>query len=497
MATVTVPAEFFRGELRVYSDWREAFARELLQNATDAAPSRIEVSFDSAGDHGRVSVTDDGHGMSRKVLEEVFFALGRTTKEGAGSIGGFGRARIIICFAQTSYTIHTGHLLVEGRGGEYTISEVAEYRRGCRFVIELLDPDSSRVRSAFTSLLHSCSIAVPVTIDGEAAVQRPKPARATRVLRDAQGASWARLYVSDGAGKLLVRVHGLTMFSRWLPGYDDVVLELEPARSREVLSASRDQLHTSFGAQLDTFVADLSGNRRRALRPPDGPLDVRIGGGGFLLSGAAGVSGGASREDSSGTTTVTLTPSGAAAVASAGAGWASAPRAESAGSEGGAGLGFDVFMLADTSDARVRKLARAWDPTGWDHTTGRRRRALLLGWKAAVGHAMDVLLERHEGVGQVMWTVGWTFDAETRAMHRRIGEGHVIALNPAEAGGAARFHPSQRSSRRRLLALALHEVCHVQVDEHNEAFAGLLTELHSHCDELAADRTIRAAIASA
>ena len=75
MAQVSVPAEFFRGELRVYGDWRTALARELLQNAADARPSRIDVRFDQADGHGRVTFTDDGHGMTRTVLEEVTWLL--------------------------------------------------------------------------------------------------------------------------------------------------------------------------------------------------------------------------------------------------------------------------------------------------------------------------------------------------------------------------------------------------------------------------------------
>jgi hypothetical protein len=283
MPTVTVPAEFFRAELRVYSDWREAFARELLQNATDAGATRIAASFEDVDGHGRVRFADDGTGMTRRTLEEVFFALGRTTKDGEDSIGGFGRARIILCFAQAGYTIRTGRLLVRGQGGDYTITEVAEHRRGCEFVIDLIDADSSRVRTAMQSLLARCSLKVPTYIDGQRVWGRSMPDRATRVLRDAQDRPWARVYVDRGGyGQLAVRVHGLMMFRRWMHADDDVVVELIPARSREVLSASRDSLRDEYAEGIDRFVADLIRNRNRALRPPTAPLNLRIDGGGFL-----------------------------------------------------------------------------------------------------------------------------------------------------------------------------------------------------------------------
>jgi hypothetical protein len=109
------------------------------------------------------------------------------------------------------------------------------------------------------------------------------PDRATRVLRDARDRPWARVYVDRGGyGQLAVRVHGLMMFRRWMHADDDVVVELIPARSREVLSASRDSLRDEYAEGIDRFVADLIRNRSRALRPPTAPLNLRINGGGFL-----------------------------------------------------------------------------------------------------------------------------------------------------------------------------------------------------------------------
>jgi hypothetical protein len=512
MGTVTVPAEFFRGELRVYGDWREAFARELLQNATDAAPSRIDITLEDVDGHGRVTFTDDGHGMSRDVLENVFFALGKTTKTGPGDIGGFGRARIIICFAQTRYTLRTGHLLVEGCGGEYSITEVAEYQKGCKFVIDLLDDDCSRIRNAFRNLLEKCTLKIPVRIDGQLASGHHMPARATRIMRDKSQAPWAKAYVTPGWGQLMVRVHGLVMFTKWLSGNDSVILELEPARSREVLSASRDTLHTVYGDQLDHFISDLTRNRKAALRPAAEPLDLRVGGGGFMATDAyttnevevSEQTGGHANESGTergdrGGLRVALQPGNAAAVENAVAAYA---RPRNVGMldlempevpRGAKPVGFDVYLMADANDARVRKLARSWDPSTWDTTTGKRRRALLLAWKAAVGHAMDVLIKQRPSLGRVMWTVGWTFDTDVEAVHRSAGDGHILALNPVTATGTTAYQLSRRASRQKLLAIALHEVAHVVVDGHDEAFAGLLTDLFAAVDMAAADRVIREA----
>lgn len=497
MASVTVPASFFRSELRVYADWREAFARELLQNSLDAGASRIEATFSTVEGHGRVTFTDNGCGMSRQVLEEVFFALGRTTKESSEAIGGFGRARIVICFAQHRYRIRTGHLLVEGQGGEYTVSEVADDQPGCEFVVDLLDPDTERVEQAFMQLLATCDLPARVTLDGHNAPRTRTPTRASKVLRDAAQRPWAKVYVVNGLGEMTMRVHGLTMFSRWLPGSEDVIVELTSSRSREVLSASRDRLHDTFAEQIDRFVADLSFNRRRALAQEDAPLDVRVGGGGFLRTDAATEPhhhiGDTATTRVPGGTPITIHPANTAAVTHMAALPPVAhPDAGNEEPRATAELGFDVYLLADARTTRVRRLARSWDPSFWGPRTGRRRRALLLVWKEAVALALEVLVRSHPEVGSVTWTVGWTFGT-ARAVHRDLGEGHVLALNPVDEDDTTRYRVSRRADRHRLLAVAVHEVAHVAFDGHDETYAQLLTELFGELDVAAADRALRLA----
>ena len=153
--------------------------------------------------------------------------------------------------------------------------------------------------------------------------------------------------------------------------------------------------------------------------------------------------------------------------------------------------------MADARTARVRKLARAWDPSFWDERTGRRRRALLLAWKAAVSTALDLLVARHPELGEVLWTVGWTFDTEVKAVHRSAGKGHVLALNPVDEAGTMRYQISRRADRQRMLAIALHEVAHVGVENHDERFASLLTALFGELDPVEADRCMRDAAALA
>jgi hypothetical protein len=293
------------------------------------------------------------------------------------------------------------------------------------------------------------------------------------------------------------------MFTRWGSGSSDIVVELSPTRSREVLSASRDTLHSEYAEQLDAFVTDLSQNRRKALRPPAAPLDVHVGGGGFIATDATVTKASATPGDEAASgidpagTLVPVTAGNLAAFTnlSQAPAWRSQDlfdNNDEPETPSTPALGFDVFLLAESKDARVRKLARAWDPTYWDETTGRRRRQLLLTWKAACQISVDALVTLRPDLGRVLWTVGWTFDADVLAAHKGHGDGHVLALNPVDASGRSRYRISDRADRRNILASAVHEVTHVVHGDHNEDFASLLTGLFAAVDQTEADRIMRA-----
>jgi signal transduction histidine kinase len=87
MATIKISSEFFENEIRNYSYWEQAFWRELFQNSIDAAANKIDIYYEQVGSHCIVSFKDNGKGMNRNVLENVFFNLGTTTKNSSDSVG--------------------------------------------------------------------------------------------------------------------------------------------------------------------------------------------------------------------------------------------------------------------------------------------------------------------------------------------------------------------------------------------------------------------------
>jgi hypothetical protein len=502
MPTVSIPPEFFRSELRLYRDWREAMVRELLQNSVDAGAEHISLEVESVGGRCQVVITDDGQGMDRHTLEEVFFALGRTTKTGPDTVGGFGRARVITCFAQERYEIRTGHLHVTGSGGDYHLGETVDVVPGCQFRITLIDNNLEETLQAVRSTIARSTVGARVTLNGESLRVTTLPSRAVRILRDCDGKSWAKVYLlQDRVGELRVHVGGVPMFSRYLPGWDDVLVEIPTARGREVLAANRDQLAAGFSESLDRFVDNLTRNRRQALRDPATAIEECLTGDGFRLTEATNKTGVPLEAGSGeqGSRRETRIASSDAALAG-GHGCTDATSGDESVVNGGGELlpteakplGRANFYLSVPNPGKgTAALLRQWDPRRWDDNSAGGRRRLLAAWEEASAIAVEGLLEVHPELGAVPWATGWVLDSEIRAAHRRVETGHVLFLNPVRG---RRWSLGQHQDRRDILARALHEAAHIVCDGHDEEYAGILTELYAVVDPRQADQRLTVAI---
>src|SRR4051812_8494226 len=91
--SVTIGADFFLRERQNYSNWRRAVIREVIQNSVDARAMRIEIDIKPRDGGKTISVKDNGVGMNRDTLQNVFLVVGETSKKDANTVGGFGRAR--------------------------------------------------------------------------------------------------------------------------------------------------------------------------------------------------------------------------------------------------------------------------------------------------------------------------------------------------------------------------------------------------------------------
>ena len=131
---VTIGSDYFRKERDNYSNFGFAFWRELFQNSIDAGSKNINISMSHLSedkpqilDNGKpqqgtlVQFQDDGCGMITKILRDIYFCLGETTKTDTSTIGGYGKARILTCFSHFFYGIQTQDNVVNGYGSIYNL----------------------------------------------------------------------------------------------------------------------------------------------------------------------------------------------------------------------------------------------------------------------------------------------------------------------------------------------------------------------------------------
>jgi hypothetical protein len=180
-STVSVDKTFFKKERdQFYGNWLIAFYRELFQNSVDAGSRKIAIELNEVEARGsfgnlpedtdrvtRIVFADDGKGMTADVIDNVYFKMGKSTKDdpGSGTIGGFGRARIMTCFSQNRYSILTKDRFVMGDGVHFEhgsvgrqLAELEKYadaleasqEPGAVESLRAINADIERLREAWT-----------------------------------------------------------------------------------------------------------------------------------------------------------------------------------------------------------------------------------------------------------------------------------------------------------------------------------------------------------
>lgn len=521
MPSISVPNSFFISERNtIYNDWRAAFWRELLSNAVDAGSSRImiQTKFDAA--KLRVDVIDNGSGMSRDVLENVYMRLGASTKGGGEAIGGFGRARILTCFSQDNYRIRSSNFIATGNGAEYEIKETDNHVRGCAVSVMMPENEATAIYRKLEDVLRESSLrcAVMLKLDmnapeniylrhsepdfpgelGENGWSRFKnwsrTGRLFDTLQDERG-PWAELFVNEGAKaskhRAIVRVDGMAMYSEYLAAPAQVTINLMPSRAREILTASRDAIRGEFREALQGMFQRISSERLSAFKAkPVEPTitlmrtaDTLFRDG--LQLGPRPIVEAAPQKPWSAAEThdiQSLAPSaGPEGQKTEERGLA--PGQEEDGQVQYPGLKFPLFVyLADPTPAQ-RQASSRYDGDTWIQPGGEGRNAELLfaAWTAAVSHCLAKLSEIQPDIfwtERGNWAPGFVFDRSMLACYK-AGEliENLFLVNPVDENGAARFKLSDPASVKELIAEAIHEVAHLASERHDENFASVMTRL--------------------
>ncbi|SOC26728.1 Histidine kinase-, DNA gyrase B-, and HSP90-like ATPase [Thalassospira xiamenensis] len=355
--TVQTPKSYFiTRRVDGHSDWITAFWRELFQNSVDAGSKKISIKINDASPKGsfgrpatmtnaiRVQFEDDGCGMDMDTLENVFFSLGQSTKNKDGaSIGGFGTARLMLCFSQGRYSIRTRDLIVEGNGSEYTcrtladeISEVKSalrvagdqddtksallaerlseleafpaYVDGCIFEIDI-DPNEpvrdwdkasqSRLRTALARYLSKSDISCKVEIDDGTTPVPTKKRKVVGTLEVSddfdQNQAFGTIHTSKGKGALhkgevLVRANGTLMYSHDIQDSGvQVIIEINPEMVREVLTENRDSMKEPYRGVVNEFLNKLAVDNHSTLKEKEDSKYQLVRGGRGSISARKGL----------------------------------------------------------------------------------------------------------------------------------------------------------------------------------------------------------------
>jgi hypothetical protein len=501
MPQIRVPHQFFIDERKKLYNWKPDFWRELVQNSVDAGAKNISVTvIDCGGGQIRCEIKDDGCGMTLDVLNNVYFALGETTKKDSGSIGGFGRARIMTCFGHDKYEIETLTNMVRGCGADYEVDEI-EREPGCMIRVWMSEVTTEAMLSHLNEYLSQCSLKgrVNIRING---AEFDGWLNAGRKMREL---SFGDVRVNRSGtyeNRVIFRVNGLSMFHRYSNCKKQVVVEIDPRRARDVLSANRNSFVASASNEVDRFVDEIAIDDKSALRDRQRETRKIVRGGGAMVMlgkrqrqeasqtvGKAGLP----SEDVSTTETV-LRPAALAPLLGEAKG-----KTSMFGDRFAPDL-FDVLIINETCDPEMDAVVARYDPENWTNEVkrskgvmtpykrGREAYRLLIAYKVAVEEALRIMLDIYD-IPQMSWSIGWTF-GYNEGCHLEIDGSHVFCLNPVE-GKKAKYRLTSKADLLALLAIAKHEAAHARVDMHNENWGSTLTEIDKRYDTQAVIKRIK------
>lgn len=512
---VRIDPSFFRKERdQTYSDWKLSFWRELFQNAIDQNADAIRIGMKQVNlNQVEVTFHDDGPGMTREVLDNVYFAVGATTKSGPNQIGGMGRARILTCFSMPSYRIRSHKYEVVGQRGEYDVLATPDHANGCLLTILVEISTVEEMTAKLTQFMRESRIPARVYLNGERMnVHSDLPGRHIRDLT-VDGVVFARAYVNKSSHnhRVIIRVSGVSMFTEYTNAKAQIIIELEPSISRDVLTSNRDGLRGQYDSVLHAFQAEIAINTNSALRPRYQHRILKHDGGGFKTAHRR-VETKASKSNNFGSVDIqpaALYDSKAIAENSAVAPerWDDTyDETLSERSDFGTWLRDtfgDIFIFDESAEPTIHKVVpnflpenwrQTWMPDGSSVRKGSRIAKILLMWKTAIDYALEIGMVPMD-LSTVAYGVGFVFSNDERlAECRGTNGGHVFALSPVGKDGKLRYSVRDKRSQKRLMTFAKHEITHIAVEYHNETFSSMREQIDMMFDDAECFRRMKTAL---
>jgi hypothetical protein len=490
MPNISLSPTFFVNELRAYADWKGSFFRELIQNAVDANCRRINITLEERDGLCVVTFHDDGPGMSAEILTDVYFVVGETTKTGPDTIGGFGRARILTCFGHQAWRIHTNEWLCSGSGSQYEIAQAETKHPGCLVEVTISLAKVDEMETALNYYLQNCQLSCEVSVNGKPFTDWAYRNRLTGKL------SFGDVYLNKSKARYstLVRVNGAHMFARYTQAARLIVVEIDPKRSREILTSNRDGFTSAAARELDDFIGSIWVNPMSAVRSRYQRTRSDYGAPVHRVSKKA-VKARQEKDESRhehstekaldetptfvresvdqppAYTTVYENPSGAETTSS----YSSSSAGDVYSSFGEAQKRKQPvrgYVLAVECYSRpLQAAAKTFRP----ENIGGTRLKLLNKWTEFCDMAAEEFAQLEDETFE--FRTGFTFVEDDLAnCSRSDGVGDLL-LCPVRANGKLAYKISSKEDMAKLLAIAAHEVVHLSYGSHDERYARALTML--------------------
>lgn len=459
-SSITISPRFFATELQNYSCPRSAVVRELLQNCADSTGC-TKIDFEFGTDW--IGVKDNGKGMNRDTLINKFLTIGATGKEGdTETTGGFGKAKIILAFAQESYSILSHDYKLEGVGGDYEILDNPEFTRGCHFKIHTKETNWER---HIKKVLSKCNLKQVVTINGE--VHKSTISRG----RWARSLSFGEVWVNKSQDRgIIVRVNGVFMFETYCDAPAQVIIEINPEISRDVLLSNRDSLVYQYQKELNQFVNELASESISALKTKTKKFTQLANPGKAILS---------KKKQTKPELDFNLVKFGQAVEQIAAL--MSSPKHDTDTIEVNTPVAavdiknpkwYDPAMISLESESlTLVKAAKFFDLSYIDESTTRIK--LLKVWKTILEFVTEKYTERYSH--EFAWGFGFVFSDDAAAQCKTYDNIHYLLLNPVGSDGKIKFSINNKEDLSSMIVFACHEIAHIHSSRHDESFAAALT----------------------
>lgn len=470
--SLVISPRLFAIEKKNYTDWEFAFVRELAQNSRDANSSNFNITIkkvDKEENKCLVVFADDGNGMSLEVLNNVFLSLGETSKHTNDSLGGFGKARNLTAFSADYYKITSDSYSCYGVGAQYEIKKSPTIK-GCVFEAQIECP-ADRLIEKTKRFFSLSNIPVSVILNGE------KLNMGYRLGAFCRELSCGRIYANKSnneiKNKVIVRVNGLVTFTHYTAANAGVTIEIYSHKSREILSATRDNLNHQYTKEVDEFLGELSADTTSALKDRSRRFVKFINKSkGFLSRAKRNTNQIASVTESNSTNTVikqvlntnitntntqlferSLEQTNRIDFSTTKV----CPILES------------MIIYADTNNENIKKVIKFYDPTQNNGSIGVDRHKFLKQWKSIC----DIVVEELSNLtnSDYMWAVGFCFDDDAVAMHQKTEGISYIMINPVTNDGKMKYSINSKKDFAKMTVSAIHEFCHAAGYQlHNQDF---------------------------